>query len=159
MSKTLLSNFIDLTEEKKLEILSWRNDPNIRVWMYDDSIINKSAHLNFIDTLKDNKSKQYFIVSNEKEDLGVIYFTDISDVSSEFGIYAKPDCKNVGNILMESIIAHGFDTLKLKKLYAEVFENNIKAISLYNRHNLKQIDKRIKNNRSILIMELINENR
>lgn len=158
MNTPHLTNFTDLDDEKKLTILSWRNNPNIRSWMYDDSIIQKGSHLNFIDSLKNNKMKKYFLVSNQEQDLGVIYFTNITTECAEFGIYANPNINNIGKTLMETIINYGFQSLKVKKLKAEVFENNIKAISLYNRFNFKQTDTFIKNNKTILLMERKNEN-
>jgi len=159
MNTAFLINFINLSKEKKLEILSWRNDQSIRIWMYDDSIIKEESHISFIDTLKEDKTKQYFLVSNSDKDLGVIYFTDISKDQVEFGIYSNPNTKKVGKILMETICNYGFNTLKTKKLIAEVFENNIKAISLYNQFNFKQTNKLIRNNKTILSLELENENR
>lgn len=159
MNTPHLTNFTDLDDEKKLTILSWRNDPNIRIWMYDDSIIEKDSHLKFIENLKNNETKQYFLVSDQNQDIGVIYFIDITTESAEFGIYSNPNVKNVGKTLMETIINYGFHTLKVKKLKAEVFENNIKAISLYNRFNFKQTNTQIKNNKTILLMERENENR
>jgi len=148
-----LINFVDLSLEKKKEILFWRNHIDIRRYMRNRALISLREHLEYIDSLKDSKDKIYFLVKKGDEYIGVIDFVDIKDASAEIGLYAKPSLRGVGDILMRAIIKYGFSSLNLKKLRLEVLEDNIRAIKLYKRFGFKKID--IKN--GYIYMELEGE--
>jgi UDP-4-amino-4,6-dideoxy-N-acetyl-beta-L-altrosamine N-acetyltransferase len=129
--------------------------------MYNQEVISLDEHLNYIDTLSTKKDRLYFIVKYKGEIIGVVDFTNIdyTDKKTDFGIYAKPNNRGFGKILMSSIINYAFFTLKVDRLIAEVFTKNDKAISLYKKFNFEQIDTKVVNNRDMIIMELKNENR
>ena len=160
-NKVTLTNFIQLTDKEKIMILKWRNYNVIRQWMYDTNIISLENHFNFIKSLEKDKTKKYFLVLNDNEYIGVINFTNIDydKRKSDFGIYANPNIKKAGKVLMEIICNYGFVKLKMKKLNAEVFNDNIKAIHLYNRFNFVEFNHKIVNDKKIICMELKNENR
>ena len=86
-------NFIDLNEKQIRLVLSWKNNPVIKKWMFTKDDISFEAHLDFIESLKTNNQKDYFLVKQKDEYLGVI------DLNGSFlGIYANPDKKKVGDI-------------------------------------------------------------
>ncbi|TDJ84704.1 UDP-4-amino-4,6-dideoxy-N-acetyl-beta-L-altrosamine N-acetyltransferase, partial [Campylobacter volucris] len=107
------------------------NSENVSKFM-KNPYISYEEHLNFIQKLK-NTTKKYFLIYKENERLGVIYFTDISNNSCEFGLYSIK--KGVGNLLMEEIKNYAFNVLKVKILKACVFKENTKALNLYLKHN------------------------
>ena len=152
-----LINFIDLSYDEKVEILSWRNHPNIRKWMFNKEPISLESHISYINLLKEKKDRVYFAIKQYGQFVGVISFTsiDLKNLEAEIGLYAKPTLKGVGKLLMQNILEYGFDKLKLKKLVSKVFEDNFSAIKLYKKFNLKKIDK----NHALITMELKNENR
>ena len=143
-----LINFIDLSYDEKVEILSWRNHPYIRKWMFDKEIISLEDHLFYIDLLKEKKDRVYFAVKQYGQFVGVISFTsiDLKNLKAEIGLYAKPTLKGVGKLLMQNILEYGFDKLKLKKLVSKVFEDNFSAIKLYKKFNFEKVDKNFKKN-------------
>ena len=159
MNNITLINFVDLTIEEKKMVLSWRNHPDIKRWMYTDSDISLENHLNFIDSLKDRKDKLYFLVKKDDEYIGVINFTDIKAESLEMGIYSRPSAKGLGSILLETIIEYAFDTLKVKRIFAELFSENSKAYNLYKKYGFNEIGKNNINNKEVIRLELKNENR
>ena len=159
MNNITLINFVDLTIEEKKMVLSWRNHPDIKKWMYTDSDISLENHLNFIDSLKDRKDKLYFLVKKDDEYIGVINFTDIKAESLEMGIYSKPSAKGLGSILLKTIIEYAFDTLKIKRIFAEVFSENSRAYNLYKKYGFNEIGKNNINNKEVIRLELKNENR
>ena len=146
----MLKNFIQLDYDEKLMILEWRNHPSISEWMINKKVELKE-HLNFINSLKENKTKLYFLV----DDIGVIDFTNITDKKADIGLYKNPNKQKVGSVLMKHIIDYGFNVLGLEKLVLYVYENNQKAINLYKKFNFKIVDKKD----NLLKMELLNENR
>ena len=152
-----LINFIDLSYNEQVEILSWRNHPSIRKWMLDKEPIALENHISYINVLKDKKDRVYFVIKQYGQSVGVIDLTniDLDNLEAQIGLYAKPTLKGVGSLLMKNILDYGFNRLKLKKLVAKVFEDNVSAIRLYRKFNFNQIDKQD----SLIVMERLNEDR
>lgn len=146
----ILKNFIDLTKEEHQMIISWRNNENIRKWMYNKTTISLDEHLKFIKSLKVSLSSHYFLLKSESSSLGVIYLT-----KNFLGVYSNPNKKKVGDILLKEIIKFAFETKKLSTLKAEVYTDNYRAIKLYKRFGFK---KNFEQN-NLITMELKNENR
>ena len=155
-----LINFIDISSKEKKMVLSWRNHQDIRKWMSNKKEITLEEHLNYIDSLFYKKDRIYFLVKESNDYLGVIDFTNIVENEfSEFGIYVKPGLRGVGTKLMDIIINNAFNVLKLKKLTANVYVNNEKAIELYKKFNFNEIKLDTDINGEFIQMELKNENR
>jgi UDP-4-amino-4,6-dideoxy-N-acetyl-beta-L-altrosamine N-acetyltransferase len=156
-----LINFIDMSLEEKKMVLKWRNHKEIRKFMYNRDIIPLNSHLKYIESLKESKTKIYFLVKKENNYIGTIDFTDINLKQKEcyLGLYAKPYLKGVGNILMETIIDYAFNTLNIQKLKLEVQSENQRAIKLYKRFQFKEFNRKVVNNKEMICMELDRENR
>ncbi|WP_309498784.1 UDP-4-amino-4,6-dideoxy-N-acetyl-beta-L-altrosamine N-acetyltransferase [Sulfurovum sp.] len=152
-----LINFTDLTLGQKKMILEWRNHPDVRKWMYTDDEIALKDHVEFIESLNNRKDKVYFLLQNETESIGVIDFTDITKDSCEFGLYANPNLRAKGKIIMNEIIKYAFEVLKVSKLKAGALKDNEKAVFLYHSFNFQEIDKKIINEKAVICMELKNE--
>ncbi|MFQ6343036.1 UDP-4-amino-4,6-dideoxy-N-acetyl-beta-L-altrosamine N-acetyltransferase [Campylobacter sp. VTCC 70190] len=128
-----LKNFTELDKQEIKLIFKWRNDTSIAQFMRTKKISIKE-HLKFIKNLHKDSSKKYFLVFKDEQSIGVIDFVNISENSCEFGLYAKPNLKGVGNILMNEIKKYAFENLKVKNLKAYVFKSNHRALSLYLKH-------------------------
>jgi len=154
-----LINFTNLSLEEKKMILEWRNHKDIRKWMYNREIIGLDEHLNYIDSLTSKKDRLYFMVKYRGEVIGVIDFTNIDYINkrTDFGIYAEPNSRGFGKILMSTIIYYAFYNFKMDRLIAEVFTENFKAISLYKKFNFREIDTKVVDGRDMIVMELKNE--
>jgi UDP-4-amino-4,6-dideoxy-N-acetyl-beta-L-altrosamine N-acetyltransferase len=152
-----LVNFLDLSYDEKIMVLEWRNHPNIRKWMFTQDLIALDNHLNYIDSLSSKKDREYFLVKQHNQAVGVIDFTNIDKkrLTVEFGLYVKPNLKGIGSLLMQEIVDYAFNTLKMQTLISEVFEENSLAIKLYKKFNFRSIIKK----ENIIVMELKNENR
>ncbi|EDO6873703.1 UDP-4-amino-4,6-dideoxy-N-acetyl-beta-L-altrosamine N-acetyltransferase, partial [Campylobacter coli] len=85
-------------------------------------------------------SKKYFLVFQDEQIIGVIDFVNITTKSCEFGLYAKPNLKGVGQILMNEIIKYAFENLKVNTLKAYVFKDNRKALQLYQQNHFTIYD-------------------
>ena len=129
--------------------------------MFNQDEITLDDHLKYINSLKTRDDRLYFLVKKDTKAIGVIDFININidEKTAEFGIYANPDLKGVGSMLMESIINYAFKELNLKTLKAEVFEENSAGIKLYNRYNFIKTGEKEFNNKKLVCMELNNENR
>ncbi len=155
----LLENFTNLTLDEKKMVLNWRNTTKIKKWMFSQDDITLDEHLNYIKLLETKTDRLYFLVKKASQNIGVIDFTNILSDSCEFGVYANPKLKGMGKYLMSEIITYAFNTLNVKVLKAEVFEQNSKAVALYSKYNFKKVNEKIENNHKLICMELVNENR
>ncbi|TLD83532.1 UDP-4-amino-4,6-dideoxy-N-acetyl-beta-L-altrosamine N-acetyltransferase [Helicobacter sp. MIT 11-5569] len=124
-------NFVDLNAVERVLVFAWRNHLHIAPLMKTQTIPLKE-HLKFIESLKQDKSKRYFLVIDGDEVLGVVCFVDIKlGISCEFGIYQNPDLRGFGAKLMEAMLQYASEVLKVKILHACAFNHNKKAIALY----------------------------
>ncbi|MCW0244582.1 UDP-4-amino-4,6-dideoxy-N-acetyl-beta-L-altrosamine N-acetyltransferase, partial [Campylobacter lari] len=101
----VFKNFINLTKDEKKEIFHIRNSPDISKFMKTKNI-NYKEHLIFLKKLEKTSYKKYFLLVKNNENLGVIYFTNITTNSCKFGLYGIK--KGVGNLLMEEIKNYAF---------------------------------------------------
>lgn len=154
-----LINFIDLSLSQKRMILSWRNNENIKAWMYTQDDISLENHMTFIETLKIKEDKLYFLVKKGNQDLGVIDFTNITKSSLHMGLYINPELKGLGKLFLEIIIFYSFEVLKVSKIIAEVFIQNQKAYELYKKFGFIDFDTKIVNQKEVICLELENEDR
>ena len=125
-----LINFTSLSGEQKLMVLKWRNDERIAKFMKNKSV-GKKEHFVFLERLKSIQDKIYFLVKDEGEFIGVVSFVDITKQSCEFGVYKNPELKGVGKKLLDLIKEYAFFTLKVGSLKAKAYNNNEKALALY----------------------------
>lgn len=150
-----LHNFVELDHKDILKVLSWRNNPIIRNNMYNTEEIKLDDHLNFIKYLSNCEDKEYFVVKKDKQDVGVVDFTQIIPFDSlHMGLYAKPGVRGAGNILMKAIVTYSFKILGVSKIYAEVFEFNNRAYNLYLKYGFDNIGSKEINNRKVICMVL-----
>ncbi|MBX1886668.1 UDP-4-amino-4,6-dideoxy-N-acetyl-beta-L-altrosamine N-acetyltransferase, partial [Campylobacter peloridis] len=98
-------DFINLNDYEKDFVLRWRNDEKIAKFMKNTNI-ELDEHLNFINKLKQDNTKKYFLVFENDEPIGVIDFININKISCEFGLYGIK--KGVGDLLMEEIKKYAF---------------------------------------------------
>lgn len=158
MNNIKLINFTDLSQDEKKMILEWRNRLDIQKWMYTQNDISLEDHLDFIDSLKTIKDKLYFLVKKDNIYIGVIDFTQIKpNESLHMGIYANPDLKGYGKILLETIIYFSFEILKVEKIFSEVYFENERAFSLYKIYGFKEYSYKIVNGKRVICMELRNK--
>ncbi|WP_052804901.1 UDP-4-amino-4,6-dideoxy-N-acetyl-beta-L-altrosamine N-acetyltransferase [Campylobacter jejuni] len=129
-----LKDFTHLKEEEKMLVWKWRNDKATHFFMKTKNFSLKE-HMEFIKNLKKDTSKKYFLVFKDNEAIGVIDFIHIIPNSCEFGLYAKPNLKGVGQILINQIKKYAFEILKIKSLKACVFKQNQRALNLYLKNN------------------------
>ena len=131
-------NFIDLTEAEALDVLRWRNHPQVRDCMYQKEIISNEQHLSFIQSLPQQDKRFYWVLKENDKALGVIDIVDYQKTKSEWGFYLNPDFFGQGKSI--NLLFHGlnflFNTLQFQSLYGYCHYKNTKALLF---HDLFQI--------------------
>jgi len=157
MGVVTLIDFVDMSLAEKKMVLSWRNHSEIKKWMYTTDDIELESHLAFIDSLEDQKDKQYMIVKKDDRYIGIVDFYDIyrEKKECEFGLYANPFEKiaGVGRVLEEICIKYAFEFLKLAKLKLEVFEGNKQVRNLHRKYDFQEIREKMINDKKVICME------
>lgn len=138
MQRVELINFIDTNDEQRAMILGWRNDGRVTKFMRN-KFIKQNEHYEFINSLKYADDKRYFLLKDTKGYIGVVDFVDIRASSCEFGLYANPNLKGIGRILMHTILAYSFKILKIDILSAFTYAANLKAVLLYEKFGFKAL--------------------
>lgn len=155
--KVELLNFTDLSESDVRYVLKMRNHPEIKKWMYNQEDITMTQHLGFIESLKIDNNKYYFIVKHAGMIIGSVNFININQVErvADFGLYANPFelITGAGRILEEVAVSYAKDYLKLSVLNLEVFEGNDRAINFYNKIGFKKTGFRNINDQVVLCMQ------
>lgn len=131
MKKWSIVDFINLGNEDSRQVLSWRNDPSIKMHMFSQHDISFEEHEAFIRHLKKDNSSKYWMVEN----LGVITLKriDFNNLNAFLGIYRNPlnKSRGVAKALMQILLDKSFNELKLHTLKLEVFSDNLRAIKFY----------------------------
>jgi len=152
-----IKDYVDLNSEEHHLILKMRNDPSIKRWMYNTAEITPQEHSEFIESLKHNQSKRYFLVKQADTVLGSINLTEINsqNKTAELGIYVNPflSIKGIGKLLIKQAFDYACNTLELNTLNLEVFSDNERAIKTYLKSGFKVVKSKLKNNQSIVFMQ------
>lgn len=143
----ILVNFINLTDSEKEMVRVWRNNEDVRKWMYTKHVISKQEHCDFIKRLKVEEKSFYWLSKNKQgECIGVIDIKkeDLADKHAHLGIYKNPDCKlrGAGTLLMECLKGLSFDIADLQALKLEVSDKNDHAINFYKRMGFQEDGRR-----------------
>ena len=92
-------SFTKLTHEEKLKVLELRNYDYVRKNMYNNSIISKEEHFNFINNLKNRSDCIYWAIFSNKNLIGAINLTDIKGNFAEWGFYIDNNCFGLGAVI------------------------------------------------------------
>lgn len=126
----IFKDFTTLSQAELEMILIWRNDESINRF-FRKRFVDKHEHFSFVEGLKNDKSKKYFLALDNEKPLGVVNFVDINEEECELGLYRALGVKNCGKILLQAMIEYALNTLKLKRVKACVYNENKRAMSLF----------------------------
>lgn len=129
MNSVILKNYINLNEKEHIELLTIRNQKNIREVSLDSSVISIEDHLKWVQNLKNNKNKEYYVIFNEEALLGAVNVFDI-DNEIKWGIFFKENA----SLMIKSMtplffIEYVFKTFNKEFLYLQAKNDNINAIN------------------------------
>lgn len=127
---TTFKDFTKLNKDELEMILKWRNDESVNRF-FIKRFVEPKEHFNFVEELKHNKSKKYFLVLDDEKPIGVVNFININKDECEFGLYQNPKFKGYGKTLLKAMLSYAFETLKVKTIKACVYNENKRAIALF----------------------------
>jgi UDP-4-amino-4,6-dideoxy-N-acetyl-beta-L-altrosamine N-acetyltransferase len=127
-------DFSDTSDAERLMILEWRNHPSIRSWMHTNVVIKMEQHLKFIEGLRNDVSRKYWLVKRKGVYVGVYNVINIANNEGESGFYLSPQLheKNLSVEFCFFSLVFLFEVNMMQKLYGYALANNRNAFSLNN---------------------------
>lgn len=143
-------------------IVKWRNDPEIKKWMFNQQDLTIEGHLNWFHSLDFNERLDYIICDLKSDTpIGTVNFVDINQGSAEGGKMLGNKDYWGGGYAKEAFLLwlkFGFYQLKLKKIFIRTMATNQANIKLNERLGFKYVEETTlshnENMYKILIMEL-----
>lgn len=127
-------NYTELDYNKLEEILSWRNHPDVRKWMYNTDEISLAEHIEFCEKLKHTNSKGYWLVQIGVESIGTINLNpfDSEKNEGEWGFFLNPEHFKSDAVLtlFYYSIELFFSEFKLDQLRGYVLKTNMSSLIL-----------------------------
>ena len=145
-------NYISLDENDKKLVLKNRNKN--RKWMLNQEIISLKSHLSWIESLKVDNSKLYFLVYKDEKPFISIFYHDIKDKEAYWGYFLIDENYKSEVLKIEKIIIDfAFDELNLDRLLC-INDSKNHVIKIHQFFGFKEIEKRVINNQEYTVMLL-----
>ena len=129
-----------LTHAQQMQLLTMRNQPEVRNNMYTSHVISKDEHANWVQGLEGDESREFFGVFLDGELIGAISLNDISRANHRadwaFYLDANRQGGGIGSALEFKFLEYAFE--KLEKLNCEVLEFNEPVIKLHKKFGFKE---------------------
>jgi len=125
-------NFRNISFEETKLVWQWRNHIDIRKWMYNQNIIEFEDHIQFIESLKNDISKNYCLVKRNNVCVGVTSLVHIKGLNAEWGYYIAPKFHEA-NLVVEFYffaIEFIFSVLGMETIYGYALVENKGANSM-----------------------------
>lgn len=116
-------------------VLSWRNHPDVRRFMFTQHEIGLEEHRNWFAKTSRDTSRCLLIVEEAKQAIGYVQFSQVSDGGiANWGFYARPHApKGTGRKLGAMALNHAFGQLKLHKVCGQAIGVNQASIVFHKR--------------------------
>ena len=128
-----VSQFRPLTEADLELVWQWRNQPDIRRNMHNDTPISWHEHLAWFEKLQHDLSRNFFVFYQNERPIGVLNFNQHSSGVLEWGCYLGETNVWPGSGLLLEIAALDYATMQNAQhsLYAEVLSFNQSVLKMH----------------------------
>ena len=129
------------------DLLRWRNHPKVRRAMVTQHRISREEHFSWWERYRKDKTRHWYIYEEKGKPQAVAYFFDFDAVekSSWWGFYLCDYSEQnaagrapLARRVIQSVIHHAAEELKLRRLLCEVFEDNLPARRLYDEQGFRE---------------------
>ena len=114
-------------------VLTWRNHPDVRRYMYTQHEITLDEHQRWFGRALSDPKKHLLIFEDNQQPLGFVSFNDAgSSGIADWGFYAAPNApKGSGRQLGRASLNHAFIQLKLHKVCGQALAYNQRSIQFH----------------------------
>ena len=159
--ESYLKNFVNCDNEELELIFESRNRDDVRDNSVNSDIIGKGKFLSFIEVLKKNTRRGYWLVYEADMPIGVMSITmeKNNPQTASLGYYKLNNVsrRGIGKILVKAAIKTAFEKLKIDTLVAECYAKNKKSARVLEACGLTKLGSYTEdNNNKIYIYEIKN---
>ncbi|MGA7378564.1 MAG: UDP-4-amino-4,6-dideoxy-N-acetyl-beta-L-altrosamine N-acetyltransferase [Candidatus Sulfotelmatobacter sp.] len=138
-----MNSLRDISPGDQEAIRIWRNDPDVRKYMYTDHEISPDEHRAWFSRILRDSSCKYWIIVCDREDVGLLYLYDIDMRNRHcyWGFYTvgpQVRGKGIGSFAEFSVLRIVFDELQLQKLCGEVLAFNLPVLNMHKKFGFVQ---------------------
>lgn len=113
-------------------VLSWRNHPEVRRYMFNSSEISWDEHATWFANASKNARKHLLVYELNGVLLGYVNFNEAVGRVAEWGFHAAPEApKGTGKRMLGLALEYGFTQLQLHKVSAQVLQDNPRSLALH----------------------------
>lgn len=111
-------------------VLTWRNHPDVRRYMYTQHEITLEEHQRWFERASTDLKKHLLIFEVGHQPLGYVNFNELGNGGiADWGFYVAPDApKGIGRQLGREALNHAFIELKLHKVCGQALVFNERSI-------------------------------
>lgn len=122
-----------VTQQDLPIILSWRNHPDIRRFMFTRHEISATEHSEWFSSVINDKSRSLLLIEDSKHPFGYVQFSNIvENGTADWGFFVKPGApKGSGLILGKLALRFAFNTLKVHKVCGKAIALNTSSINFH----------------------------
>jgi UDP-4-amino-4,6-dideoxy-N-acetyl-beta-L-altrosamine N-acetyltransferase len=135
MRRPKLGDLSPISEHDLEMVLNWRNSDRIRFNMFSDHLISVKEHKKWFEKIKKEKFPTFYVFRFNKKPIGIISISkwDKQHDTCFWGFYiGDPKApKGIGTFMGFLGLEYIFETLKLRKVYGEVFVFNLASIRFH----------------------------
>ncbi|MEG3081826.1 UDP-4-amino-4,6-dideoxy-N-acetyl-beta-L-altrosamine N-acetyltransferase [Halomonas sp. 5021] len=117
-------------------VLSWRNHPNVRRFMYTQHEISAEEHREWFDRTRDDQNRYQMIFEQQDQPTGFVNFNivDPQGKRANWGFYLSPEASaGSGRLLGITALNYAFEHLYLHKVCGEALAYNMPSIRFHER--------------------------
>lgn len=124
-----------VTDDDLPMVLTWRNHPEVRRFMFTQHEIGLDEHRNWFAKASLDASRRLLIVEEANQALGYVQFSQVAEGDiADWGFYARPDApKGTGRKLGVTALNHAFGYLRLHKVCGQTIAGNMASIAFHQR--------------------------
>lgn len=133
MSEANLADVRPMNEGDLDQVLSWRNHPEVRRYMYTQHEISREEHARWFARALQDSERHLLVFEIDTTPLGFINIHRIASGGiADWGFYAAPDAPNgTGRALGQAALRYAFEAAGLHKLCGQALAFNERSIRLH----------------------------
>jgi UDP-4-amino-4,6-dideoxy-N-acetyl-beta-L-altrosamine N-acetyltransferase len=132
-STQVLSLIRPMIQSDLERVLTWRNHPDVRRYMYTQHEITLDEHLRWFERTLPDPKKHLLIYEVSTQPQGFVSFSEVGDGGvADWGFYAAPCApKGSGRQLGRAALNHAFTQLRLHKVCGQALAYNERSIRFH----------------------------
>ena len=121
-------------------VLTWRNHPDVRRYMYTQHEITLDEHQRWFERNLPDAKKHLLVFEVNQQPLGFVNFNEAGNGGiADWGFYAAPDApKGSGRKLCRAALNYAFTQLQLHKVSGQALAYNERSIQFHQTLGFKQ---------------------